>query len=332
MAPELVETFYEAGVFVEDNSGGNATRLRSFNERYGDRFLAGAAVLDIGGGSNPFVGLLPDADRWVSDIVITDAAKEASDHVVEGDFPSAEIESNKFDLITAFHTLEHFPDPARAVKKMSECLKDDGLVLVEVPNFEIYTRNLPHYALFLQHQSYFHRQSLLKLMARFGLELDHMIREDMVILATFRKTGNIACDSSGASSYALSIVEARKAAMNYVDQILHEKLKGYNNPMIYGAGGSTSTFLAVVPWLRGRLVAAFDRDIEKQGKYLPTTRLRVQDPAGIDKAIGDVLIFLSSEVCVAMQRHISINYIDAGAIFSEARSRAFIESDERPVI
>ncbi|MEQ8390860.1 MAG: class I SAM-dependent methyltransferase [Thalassospira sp.] len=316
MTSELVGTFYEAGVFVEDNSAGHASRLSALKNIYGNDCLRGVSVLDIGGGNNPFVGLLPEAQRWVSDIVVTDVARAASDHVIEGDFPSANIADNSFDLITAFHTMEHFPEPALAVEKMAACLKQDGLVLIEVPNFEIYTRALPHYALFLQHQSYFHRQSLIRLMARFGLELDHMIREDIVLLAVFKKTGNTSFDSFGAYDFACRVVALRQKAIKYTSDMLQEQLKNVSRPMIYGAGGSTSTLLTVLPWLREKIVAVFDRSPEKHGKYIPGTDVRVAPPENIEQESGDALIFLASDLCELMSDTVSVKCVDAGKILS----------------
>lgn len=41
-----------------------------------------------------------------------------------------------FDLITAFHVVEHLPDPISLIRKLATKLKPDGCLVVEVPNSE----------------------------------------------------------------------------------------------------------------------------------------------------------------------------------------------------
>jgi len=45
-----------------------------------------------------------------------------------------ELKNNKFDVITSFHVLEHLKDPINNLKKLAALLKNDGQLIVEVPN------------------------------------------------------------------------------------------------------------------------------------------------------------------------------------------------------
>jgi SAM-dependent methyltransferase len=42
----------------------------------------------------------------------------------------------RFDLVTIWHVLEHLPEPAEAMSQMRRLLKDDGRLVVAVPNAE----------------------------------------------------------------------------------------------------------------------------------------------------------------------------------------------------
>lgn len=44
------------------------------------------------------------------------------------------LDSNDYDLVLSFHTLEHIDDPLSALKKWKSLLKTDGRLIVEVPN------------------------------------------------------------------------------------------------------------------------------------------------------------------------------------------------------
>ncbi|EOG4053627.1 class I SAM-dependent methyltransferase [Campylobacter jejuni] len=39
-----------------------------------------------------------------------------------------------YDVITAFHVIEHLQDPVNILKKLSSKLKDNGKIIVEVAN------------------------------------------------------------------------------------------------------------------------------------------------------------------------------------------------------
>ena len=41
-----------------------------------------------------------------------------------------------YDLITAFHVVEHLPDPREILQKLALCLKDRGRLVIEVPSSE----------------------------------------------------------------------------------------------------------------------------------------------------------------------------------------------------
>lgn len=72
-------------------------------------------------------------------------------------YPSLEdlMESNpgKFDLISMIHVLEHLPDPVGTLKLIrKELLQDDGIVMLEVPNFYSHdSYELAHVACYTPH-------------------------------------------------------------------------------------------------------------------------------------------------------------------------------------
>jgi SAM-dependent methyltransferase len=61
-------------------------------------------------------------------------ARRFSIRVHAGDLLEAPFAPGEFDCVTAFHVLEHVPDPIRAVRRMLEWLAPGGLLVLEVPN------------------------------------------------------------------------------------------------------------------------------------------------------------------------------------------------------
>lgn len=91
-------------------------------------------------------------------------------------------ESAKYDVITAWDSLEHFTDPIGSITIMREMISNDGLLLVRVPDFSFARRRLPQttisrylkwaYPLDVpQHAWHFSKESIEILMKKCGLEV-----------------------------------------------------------------------------------------------------------------------------------------------------------------
>jgi len=68
------------------------------------------------------------------DPAAAEKARRFSDEIHIGDILTARVTPGSFDVLTAFHLLEHVPDPVAVVRRMLEWLAPGGLVIIEVPN------------------------------------------------------------------------------------------------------------------------------------------------------------------------------------------------------
>lgn len=87
----------------------------------------GAAVLDIGGGVQPYRTLLPGARYLALDLRVTPLV-----HVIA----SAEqipFSDQRFDLVLCTQMLEYAPDPGRVLSEIHRVLKPGGRLLLSVP-------------------------------------------------------------------------------------------------------------------------------------------------------------------------------------------------------
>ncbi|MCD4744890.1 MAG: class I SAM-dependent methyltransferase [Bacteroidales bacterium] len=71
----------------------------------------------------------------------------------------------KFDLIIMRHVLEHFLDPLAVLKKIQNCLSDDGILYLAVPNALTPFKPLQGFWFRVVHTYYFNKYSLRNLMA-----------------------------------------------------------------------------------------------------------------------------------------------------------------------
>lgn len=74
-------------------------------------------------------------------------------------------EKNKYDLIIFFHTLEHMFNPKETINMIHSLLKENGKLVIEVPNFIDWVDSW-HDSLYLAHMQNFNLYSLNKLMLK----------------------------------------------------------------------------------------------------------------------------------------------------------------------
>jgi SAM-dependent methyltransferase len=94
--------------------------------------------LDVGCGSGSALGVAKALGWRVAGIEMDRAAaakaRRFSEEIHTGDILAAPIACASFDVVTAFHVLEHGPDPVAVVRRMLGWLAPGGLAIIEVPN------------------------------------------------------------------------------------------------------------------------------------------------------------------------------------------------------
>ena len=107
-------------------------------------------ILDIGAGIGLFLSKFKE-EGW--DVEGVEHSKDASNYALKqfgikiqsGDFLEKKF-TNKFDVITMNNVLEHLYEPLETLTKVKKTLKDDGFLIIAVPNlnslgFKIFGKN-----------------------------------------------------------------------------------------------------------------------------------------------------------------------------------------------
>lgn len=102
-------------------------------------FLPNKWILDFGCGAGGFLAKAKDS---ASNAVGVELERRVHDHWKDSEItilPSIDDATNAsfgggYDLITAFHVVEHLPDPREILKKLGVLLKPDGRMVLEVPS------------------------------------------------------------------------------------------------------------------------------------------------------------------------------------------------------
>lgn len=142
---KLLETTSEAEFmyYTEKGSISYSSLRLSILTKY-ENLSSDGNILDIGCGKGNFLYQFSKKfPKWT--IHGVEASKSALEiaraklphaHFIEGLFDS-NLFDQKFDLIVILGVLEHLEDPVSFLKSTISCLKDNGLIFFDVPNFKL---------------------------------------------------------------------------------------------------------------------------------------------------------------------------------------------------
>ncbi|CUS97754.1 Glycosyltransferase, GT2 family [Candidatus Chrysopegis kryptomonas] len=108
------------------------------------------------------------------------------EHIIPGLFPDIPLPIEKFDVVAGFDVLEHFTDPVRALKKVAEILKDNGVCIFQTPQYKGEDKKWIHFKPD-EHLFLFSEQNIYLLFDKAGLDvfeiLPGILKEDMFVIA-----------------------------------------------------------------------------------------------------------------------------------------------------
>jgi 2-polyprenyl-3-methyl-5-hydroxy-6-metoxy-1,4-benzoquinol methylase len=146
------------------------------SKEFKNRFL-----LDIGCGDGSFIKKLQEhgIKAYGTELTKESAAvaikKVGLKKILIGYNNKANIYKNKFNAITMWHTLEHFPNPEKILRFVNNCLSDDGTLYIEVPNFgslqSSIDKNYWIYNDVPRHINHFTKESLKNLLINSGFKI-----------------------------------------------------------------------------------------------------------------------------------------------------------------
>jgi SAM-dependent methyltransferase len=134
---------YQAGVTRRSNSlQRRAAEYGMWKRgRYVTRHKQGGALLDVGCATGTFLAAVRDLGGWqVAGVEINPdvAAIARAEHhldVFAGTLEEARYPDKTFDAVTLWDVLEHVHDPAATLREIGRILKEDGIVVIRVPNY-----------------------------------------------------------------------------------------------------------------------------------------------------------------------------------------------------
>lgn len=117
-----------------------------------------------------------------SEDAIATAKRKHHIELIQGDLGSEQLEVNRFDLIHMNHVFEHLPDPSASLVRCRQLLKENGWLIMEVPQqFDndldrlkklLGMKKKPSFNSYSIHHAYFYTPStLVKLLEKHGFAI-----------------------------------------------------------------------------------------------------------------------------------------------------------------
>jgi 2-polyprenyl-3-methyl-5-hydroxy-6-metoxy-1,4-benzoquinol methylase len=190
--------------------------------------------------------------------------------------------SDRFDIIIMRHVIEHVNDPIEMIKLAVELLNNNGLIYIEVPNFNEIVDSMRFIDLFNDHIQYFTHQSLYKSLRKANL---YSMADTAFFsgshIGTLCRKGH--APTGGAMPFRECSYKFTAAAvmdsLNASSKEVIDQINYHNNICIYGAGAQGNTLMHWLPIeIKQRIFAVVDLDIKKHGRFLHGCNISIKMP------------------------------------------------------
>ena len=205
--------------------------------------------------------------------------------IIRDFFPSQLIDG-EFDIIFSYGVLEHIEEPVQFIINQKKYLKEDGKIIICVPNIEpcLIAGDI---SMFIhEHFNYFTSESLSKTINMAGLFVDSLIEIEGVLLAIVSYNDK----SKYRSSFQLNKKKFEKGVDKLISQ-LKTKLSTYEESdiAVYPAMRALN-YMAILGMKNCRLI---DDNTQLHNKYLPYTNKTIESFQQLISAPPKLIVIFS---------------------------------------
>lgn len=293
-----------AAAFSDEMKAFRQQQFSGFVKHHG---LQGKRLLEVGCGRGEYLTLFAEAGMDAHGLEYGSAAVEACRaqglRVMHGfiEQPQQTLPAAPFDAFAALNFLEHWPDPRASLRGIAHNLRDGGIGLVEVPNFDMILRHHLFTEFISDHICYFTRDTLSTLLQLSGFEVIacETVWHDYILSAVVRK--RTPCDVAGFNT-------ARSRLQQELDAfLLRHAAQGI---AIWGAGHQALAAIALLE-LADHVRYVVDSAPFKQHKFTPATHLPIVPPEHLAREPVDAIIVMAASYSDEVVRTIRQRWGDA---------------------
>jgi SAM-dependent methyltransferase len=208
-------------------------------------------------------------------------------------------EHGELDLVLSRQVIEHVPDLDNFVSCIKRMLKEDGVLFLDMPDFEPSLLVGDCSAVWEEHVSYFTEPILRKLLARHGLEITEVRKYDFssgCLAVIARTTEKVKIADDGETRRVMDLAAAFGGAVRGFEAGLRDGLSQARERgvevALYGVGVRGCCTLNGLD-LSGLVDYAVDDQPERQGKFMPGCRLEIRPSSVLGEGRGPVICLLA---------------------------------------
>jgi len=282
-------------------------RQKQFSDFVQKYSLKNKKIVEIGCGRGEFLSIMQEFaiqsfGLEFSEHSVSDCKKmglKVSPGFVETD--DYKINDGPFDAFFILNFLEHLPEPNATLRGIYNNLNNEGIGLIEVPNFDMILQKKLFSEFISDHLFYFTEETLKFTLELNGFEIiDCKIQwYDYIISAAVRKK-----KKTDLSDFQNDRLKLKEEIENYLSNFKNKKVA------VWGASHQALAILSLLD-LSGRIEYIIDSAKFKQGKYTPATHIPIVAPDKLNSNPVDAVIVMaagySDEVAKIIKRDFGKN-------------------------
>ena len=208
------------------------------------------------------------------------------------------LKDGPFEAFFILNFLEHLPDPNAILRGTYNNLTDDGVGLVEVPNFDMILQKKLFSEFITDHLFYFTRETLSTTLRLNGFEiLDcKQMWHDYIISAIVKKRQKL-----NISHFYKYQSQLKEIIEEYICRFDDKKVA------IWGAGHQALAVISLIN-LADKIKYVVDSATFKQGKFTPATHIPIVSPDTLDSDPVDAVIVMAASYSDEVTRIIRQKY------------------------
>ena len=217
---------------------------------------------------------------------------------------------SKFDFIFARNVIAHLNNPNQVFKGIENLLKDNGVLILEVPHLLNILNKNQYDNIFHEHVGFHSLRSIKDLCEQNQLKVFDVetidsqggsircyICKNKSKKSISRKTKNILKIEKKSNLFSGKNLEKFKFKIKNhsknMNRLIHDLKKKKNKISVYGASGKGQALMQFAKIDNKLIDYVFDKSKLKQGRFTPGTNIKIRDPKHISRNKVDYLIILS---------------------------------------
>jgi hypothetical protein len=264
-----------------------------------ERNMGDFKLVEVGCGKGTFLEMLQNVGF---DITGFDPTYEGSNPKITRHYfePGSGIKATGLILR---HVLEHIQDPYRFLMRLREANGGSGLIYIEVPCFDWICSHRAWFDVFYEHVNYFRMKDFQRMFGRV-LEKGNIFGDQYIyVVADLESLKQPEYDDDHSVNFPADFLQDLKEH-NRTEQIRSDQIRS----AVWGGASKGVIFTLLKSRFNQRIDTVIDINPAKQGKYLPSSGLRVNSPEDALKLLPhDSTIFVMNSNYIQEIKQMSDN-------------------------